>query len=168
MPEKANEPEWETPDLYKVYGLAPTYTNPRLGGKFANVTMNWWVWRQRFFFFDYNKIFGGEEYGWPQVLAVSQMFLLREAQMFKEWIDGLYPEENTTIVKVEYPFPNDITPYPIEWKDNCGSLQSKPYNYHYDLDIWYFIDVTNCKVIEPAKEGDSIDCEYKFPKAVSV
>jgi hypothetical protein len=156
-------PEWEVPELYRVYGVAPTYTNPILGGTFENVVMNWWVWRQRFFFIDYRVVFGGKDYGWLQVLAVAQMFLLREAQMFKEWIDNLYPEENTTIIKIEYPFPNDVTPFPVEWKNQCGSRESKPYNYHYDLDVWYFIDISKCKLIKPAEEGDSIEYFYRFP-----
>jgi hypothetical protein len=164
MPEKANEPVWETPDLYRVYGLAPTYTNPRRGGMFENVTMNWWVLRQRFFYADYKIMFSTSGYSWPQVSAVSQMFLLREAEMFKEWIDNLYPEENTTIIKVELPYPNDITPFPMEWKGRRGSCCCRPYNYHYDLNVWYFIDLTNCKLLKPAQEGDSINYEYTFPE----
>jgi hypothetical protein len=156
-------PKWEVIDLYRVRGLAPTYTNPKRGGTYENVVMNWWVWRQDFFHVAYDVMFGTKEYNWVQVLALTQMFLLPEAEMFKKWIDNLYPEENTTIIKAEQPFPNDIVPIQVGWTGKKGSCRCKPYNYHFDLDVWYYIDLTDCKLLKPAQEGDSIVYEYTFP-----
>ena len=39
-------PETEPPDLYEVRGLAPTYTNFKIGGVYENLVMNWWVFRK--------------------------------------------------------------------------------------------------------------------------
>ena len=135
-----------TETLYRVRGLAPTYTNNLIGGVFENLVMNWWVYRRTAFAIDYNLVFN-EQYDYDNIRAVSQMFLLKEAEMFKDWIDGVYPEENTEIIKVKQPM-KAIKPYPYDYNEEtkCGSFWSVPDNWHYDLAVCYYIDTNNVKV----------------------
>ena len=139
-------PTADPPDLYKVRGLAPTYTNDLIGGVFENLTMNWWVFRRGLLKVNYLAMIS-EPISYDLMIAISQLFLLREAEMFKEWIDAIYPEENTELIKVDYPF-KDTTPYPPLWsrKKKCGSFFSNPLDWLYDLTICYYIDTNNVKV----------------------
>lgn len=151
LDKEAEFKKWKNlPDLYRVRGVAPTYTNPLLGGVFENLTMNWWVFRRHMMAVDYETILGKEfDYyeNRTELVAINQLFLLREAEMFKEWIDNIYPEENTEIIKVEYPIV-DPSPYIAYWnKDlNVGSFWSIPHDWLYDLAVCYFIDINNVKV----------------------
>ena len=86
------------PDLYAVKGVAPTYTNRGIGGVFYDLTMNWWVYRRQAFKMDYGLAFDGN-FSALNIIALNQRFLLEEAEMFKNWIDNVYPEEKTELVK---------------------------------------------------------------------
>jgi hypothetical protein len=133
-------------DLYRVKGVAPTYTNGLIGGVFENLTMNWWVFRRATLRIDYDVLFN-EPYDFSNIVAVSQCFLLEEAEMFKNWIDGIYPEEETEIIKVEQPM-GAIEPYPLDYdmENKRGSFWSNPAEWLYDLAVCYYIDTNNVKV----------------------
>ncbi|MHA2086422.1 MAG: hypothetical protein ACXABD_21975 [Candidatus Thorarchaeota archaeon] len=138
------------PELYRVKGVAPTYTNHLIGGVFENLTMNWWVFRRKIMPLDYETVLG-RKYDYEEdrgaLIAANQLFLLREAEMFKEWIDEVYPEENTEIIKVDYPI-TDVIPYIAYWNVDAkaGSFWSQPHDWLYDLAVCYYIDTNNVKV----------------------
>ena len=48
--------------LFTVHGLAPTYHNEKLGGKYENVKMHWFRGRTHPLRIDYNKVFGRDKY----------------------------------------------------------------------------------------------------------
>ncbi|GAI87752.1 unnamed protein product [marine sediment metagenome] len=135
-------------DLYRVDGLAPTYYPGLPGrGKFENVTMTWWVYRTRGFKIDYSYMLGGsKKVGGTR--AINQLFLLREAEIFKEWIDDIFPEENTTITQVEIPL-KEIVTYPMNFDKTImqGSFWSDHEDWQYDLKVCYYIDLSKCKEI---------------------
>ncbi|GAI87754.1 unnamed protein product [marine sediment metagenome] len=136
-------------DLYRVTGLAPTYDPQAPGiGIFENVTMNWWVPRTIGFKIDYPFMLNGNVEN-NRMLAINQLFLLREAELFKEWIDGLYPEENTTITQVEVPI-KEIACYPADFRFATleGSFWCNHIDWQYDLKICSYIDLSKCKEIE--------------------
>jgi hypothetical protein len=133
-------------DLYRVRGIAPTYTNKSIGGVFENLTMNWWVYRRRAFAIDYSTAFTGT-YEYKHIKALSQLFLLDEAEMFKRWIDAIYPEENTEILQVGFPIePFEPYPYDYDEEKKQGSFWSNPPDYDFDLAVCYYIDTNNVKV----------------------
>ena len=134
------------PDLYRVRGVAPTYTNRGIGGVFYDLTMNWWVYRKQAFKLDYKIVFD-RDFDYFDIIALNQLFLLEEAEMFKNWIDGVYPEEKTEIIKVDFPLGN-TKPYPFSWDEEKkqGSFWSNPADWNYDLAVCYYIDINNVKV----------------------
>lgn len=136
-------------DLYQVTGVAPTYTfphNDEVCGRqtWSNVFMTWWVIRSMPFRVNYGHIFGNDEFSEEDMLAVNQMWLLEEAELYKKWIDNLYPEEETKITKIEYPYkPHNA--YRINFDGVKGSLWSAHPFWHYAWRVCYYIDTTNCK-----------------------
>jgi len=89
----------------------------------------------------------GRGVSYEDMIGISQLFLLREAEMFKEWIDEVFPEENTEMVKVEYPL-TDIVTYPFDYneEEKHGSFWSNHIDWLYDLAVCYYIDINNVKV----------------------
>jgi hypothetical protein len=134
-------------DLYRVEGIAPTYTFPH--GKrqcWGKVHLHWWPVRAIPFRVNYGTILGKEGFTMDEVAAVNQMWVLGEAELYKRWIDDIYPEENTKIIKVEYPA-TDLKSFPIDWDaENCeGSLWSAHAFWHYAFRVCYYIDTKNNK-----------------------
>ena len=134
-------------DLYKVTGIAPTYTFPHdtLCGRrtWKNVIMNWWILRDMPFRVDYKYIFG-DNCSDKDIVAANQSFLFKEAELYKDWLDGLYPEENTEITKIKYPA-IDLPAYAIDFDGEKGSLWSVHPLWHYAWRICYYIDTRNCE-----------------------
>ena len=135
-----------TPDLFMVRGVAPTYTNKLIGGVFYDLTMNWWVYRRNAFKIDYGALIG-DPFSFLDLVAVNQFFLKEEAEIFKNWIDGVYPEEKTEMIRVDFPI-GHREPYPFSWnkKKKQGSFWSNPADWNYDLAVCYYIDTNNVKV----------------------
>ena len=135
-------------DLYKVTGVAPTYTfntSSKLSGRqtWGNVTMNWWILRNFPFRINYEHILG-DEYTENNMIAVNQLWLLKEAELYKEWIDDIYPEENTVITKVKYPA-KDLRIHAMDFDGVKGSLWNAHPFWHYAIRVCYYVDTTDCK-----------------------
>jgi hypothetical protein len=132
------------PGLYRVWGLAPSYTNGLIGGTFHGLKMNWWVYRTLAMRIDYSDVLGQDNnsFAVKDLMAVNQCFLLEEAELFKGWIDKVFPEEKTRIEKIEKPIKN-IEMYPLDWneEEKRGSYWSAHTDWNYDLKICYYIDV---------------------------
>ena len=135
--------------LFTIHGLAPTYYSPSLGGKYANVKMHWFRGRTHPLRINYNEVFGREKYKLESVQAVNQMFLAEEAQIFKVWMDAIYPEEETTIYRVVYPIERELPMIPIGQyaKGEGGSFTSFDYRWTHDWIIRYWVDVTKCDLV---------------------
>lgn len=134
--------------LYVMRGLAPTYWNGQLGGKYKNVTMNWFRDRLHPLRINYTKVFGQENYDFDNVLAVNQLFLGEEAYLFKVWMDDIYPEENTAIYPVMYPITeNPGSPPHGVWEDKKGSFHCFDGRWTYDWLISYWVDVSECEFV---------------------
>jgi len=135
--------------LYMVTGLAPTYYSPHLGGKFANVKMNWIRNRTHPLLIDYSIVFGEEPYSLRNVQAVNQLFLAEEAHIFKTWIDAIYPEENTTVYEMSYPITTDIDFIPESWyvKNEGGVFLCFEPRWRWDWIITYWVDVRECEKV---------------------
>jgi len=135
--------------LYTLHGLAPTYFSDHLGGKFANVKMHWTRGRTHPLQLNYNEVFGGKEYTTRNVQAVNQLFLKEEAEIFKTWIDGIYPEENTQIYEISYPLDTDIDYVPAGWaiKETGGAFICFDYRWRWDWIITYWVDVRECEKV---------------------
>ncbi|KKL60158.1 hypothetical protein LCGC14_2208110 [marine sediment metagenome] len=137
-------------DLYKVEGVAPTYTFPHdIDGKrqcWGQVKLHWWPTRKIPYRINYNKVFGTQDYTMDELCAVNQLWILEEAEIYKKWIDGIYPEENTVITKVEYPA-KGLKSYPTDWDINNGegSLWSAHAFWHFSWQVCYYIDTRNNK-----------------------
>lgn len=130
-------------DLYSVTGLAPIYTFPHTRQSWGNVFMTWWVLRPVPFRVNYEHIFG-EEYTEQNMTAVNQLWLLEEAELYKKWIDGIYPEEETKITKLEYPYkPHES--YELDFDGVKGSLWSAHPFWHYAFRVCYYMDTTHNK-----------------------
>lgn len=130
-------------ELYQVVGIAPTYTYPATRKTYGKVTMNWWVYKSVPFRVNYENILG-KKYSDGDMIAVNQLFLLEEAKLFKKWIDDLYPEENTKIIKVEYPA-KKLRCHTLGFDGVKGSLWNGHPFWHYAMQICYYIDLTKCK-----------------------
>jgi len=130
-------------DLYRVTGVAPTYTFPQGRQTWGNVTMNWWPLREMPFRVNYEHILG-KRYTEDDMLAVNQLWLLEEAEIYKKWIDGIYPEEETVITKVVYPA-KDLVSHRMDFDGVKGSLWSAHPFWHYAFRVCYYINTTNCK-----------------------
>ena len=141
------------PQLYRVEGTAPKYRNDAyLGGQFANVRMHWFMERNRMMSINYPEILGRDDYNVSEIEAVNELFLLGEAALWKEWMDSVYPEENTELIPVEYPMDRPV-PYgtlPII-HGVSGPFYCHDLRWIYDLDVRYWVDVTDCPKIDDAK-----------------
>ena len=134
--------------LYGMRGLAPTYWSNQLGGKYKNVTMNWFRDRLHPLRINYNGVFEREDYDLASVAAVNQLFLGEEAYIFKAWMDNIYPEENTAIYPVKYPIKENLAPPPSGvWEKGKGSFHCFDGRWTYDWVISYWVDVTECEFV---------------------
>ena len=143
---------WGTPQLYRVRGVAPAYRNDgHLGGQYADVVMKWYMERRRTLFVNYDEIFGREDYDLVEVDALNECFLLEEAELWTNWINSVYPEENTKIFPLEYPvkkiesFERPI--YPLK----SGSFHCFDARWYFDLQVKYWVDITECKKLDGAE-----------------
>lgn len=137
-------------DLYRVEGIASTYTFPHeVNGKiqcWGKVHLHWWPSRYMPLRINYEKVFGGTEYTVDEMCAVNQLWILDEAEIYKRWIDDIYPEEETKIIKMEFPL-KGLESYPTDWNTETmeGSLWSAHPFWHYSWQVCYYIDTTNNK-----------------------
>lgn len=132
---------WKHPQLYKVWGMAPTYTFPKDGTKYYNLKMNWWILRNHPFVANYTEILGQSDYTVEQVMYVNRFFLKHEAEAWKEWLDKIYPEENTQMEIINYPMeykPFEINAFTSEI--GYGSNVCFEGRWFYDFQICYYID----------------------------
>lgn len=134
-------------DLYKVEGIAPTYTFPKEKRQcWGKVHLHWWPTKSLPYRINYGKVFGREDFTMDEIAAVNQLWMLEEAEIYKKWIDKIYPEEETKIIKVEYPA-TDLKSFPTTFdnENGVGSLWSAHKFWHYAFQVCYYIDTTNNK-----------------------
>jgi len=140
----------QVPALYMMDGHAPTYTNPKLGGKFKDVHMHWTRLRTHPLLIDYNQIFGSMDYSFRNVQAVNELFLKEEADIWLSWMNKIYPEENTKMYQIQYPVPLNVDYIPMCCvHSKGGSFIAFDVRWTQDWIVSYWCNIEECELLEP-------------------